>query len=101
MMRAESGLVQTPIVFGSVTVFSVISARIPPNNDTIIIIAAKESAVFKDKPVMVFAFLDMSIYKNNLTTFLNVNLMHWSCQAIFRTGFNVIDLKLILDKSKK
>jgi len=50
---------------------------------------------------MVFAFLDMSIYKNNLTTFLNVNLMHWSCQAIFRTGFNVIDLKLILDKSKK
>jgi hypothetical protein len=32
-------------------------------NDTIIIIAAKESAVFEDKPVMVFAFRDMSLYK--------------------------------------
>jgi hypothetical protein len=63
MMRAESGLVQTPIVLGRFTVFSVISARIPPDNDTIIIIAAKMSAVFDGKPVMVLAFRDAGLYK--------------------------------------
>jgi hypothetical protein len=63
MMRAESGLVQTPIVLGRFTVLSVISARIPSDNDIIIIIAAKKSAVFEDKPVMVFTFHDMSLYK--------------------------------------
>lgn len=69
MMRAESGLVQTPIVLGRFTVFSVISARIPCNNGTISIMAAKQSAVFDDKPVMVFAFRDMGLYKNSLIKF--------------------------------
>jgi hypothetical protein len=31
--------------------------------------AAKESAVFDDKPVMVFAFRDMGLYKNSLIKF--------------------------------
>jgi hypothetical protein len=33
-------------------------------NDTIIIIAAKESAVFEDKPVMVLAFRKMNLKKS-------------------------------------
>ena len=54
MMRAASGLAQAPIVFGRLTVSTIISARISPNNDTIIIMAARKIEVFENKFVIDF-----------------------------------------------